>query len=149
MSGYISSMLVMGGTQGMGYHCALALAQQCPSSLIVVACRTNPEDVGTSINVKLRQSHVKFMPLNVGSLEKERDFARSWDSGRFPPIQVLIINACVQCPGGVEYSVDGIEETFAINHVGHALLFHLLVPKLMHNARIMAVSSGVHDPVRK
>jgi NAD(P)-dependent dehydrogenase (short-subunit alcohol dehydrogenase family) len=42
-----------------------------------------------------------------------------------------------------------VEKTFAINHVGHALLFHLLAPHLDKGARIVLTSSGTHDPAQK
>lgn len=39
--------------------------------------------------------------------------------------------------------------TFAVGHVGHALLFSLLRPCLANTARIAIVSSGTHDPAQK
>jgi NAD(P)-dependent dehydrogenase (short-subunit alcohol dehydrogenase family) len=61
----------------------------------------------------------------------------------------LILNAGSQFPGGVQYTEDGFESTFAINHLGHALLFSLLIPKLSNTARIVVTSSGTHDPAHK
>ncbi|KAF1946623.1 NAD(P)-binding protein [Clathrospora elynae] len=149
MSTYETSILVTGGTQGMGYHTTLALAQQCPSILIVIASRTDPDNAAISINRKLGQSNVKFMPLDLSSLAKVRDCAKRWGAENHPPIQALVLNAAIQLSGDIEYTDDGIEKHFAVNHVGHALLFHLLVPSLTHDARIVVVSSGVHDVVLK
>jgi NAD(P)-dependent dehydrogenase (short-subunit alcohol dehydrogenase family) len=44
---------------------------------------------------------------------------------------------------------EGFENTFAVNHIGHALLFHLLLPYLSNTARIIVTASGVHDPVQR
>ena len=44
---------------------------------------------------------------------------------------------------------DGIEVTFGVCHVGHALLFYLLLPHLADKARIIITSSGTHDPAQK
>lgn len=45
--------------------------------------------------------------------------------------------------------MDGFESTFAINHLGHGLLFHLLLPHLAPDVRIVLTSSGTHDPAQK
>lgn len=42
-------------------------------------------------------------------------------------------------------SADGFEVTFAVNHLGHFLLVNLLLARLVPPARILFVSSGVHD----
>lgn len=149
MATYTSSMLITGGTTGMGYYTALNLAKQQPSTLIVVASRTDQENAAISINTKLNQSNVVYMPLDLGSLAKVRDFAKRWNTAGHAPIQALVLNAGLQFPGGIEYTDDGLEAQFGVNHVGHALLFHLLVPRLTGDARVVIVSSSVHDPAQK
>lgn len=133
----------------MGYHTTLALAKQCPSTLIVAASRTNPDNVDSTINKKLNQSNVKYMKLDLNSLAKVRDFVQRWTSEIQLPIRALVFNAALQFPGDVNYTDDGIEAHMGINHVGHALLFHLLAPQLTSDARIVVVASGVHDPAEK
>lgn len=86
------------------------------------------------------------MPLDLGSVAKVRDFGSRWETAKYPPIRALVLNAGIQIPRDAEYSNDGVEKHMAINHVGHALLFHLLTPYLTPNARIVVVASGVHDP---
>lgn len=49
----------------------------------------------------------------------------------------------------MKYTEDGIETTFGVNHVGHALLFHLLYPFTGDDARVVVVASGTHDPAQK
>ncbi|CAO2656457.1 Nn.00g052600.m01.CDS01 [Neocucurbitaria sp. VM-36] len=149
MSTYKTLILVTGGTQGLGYQTALTLAKQKPSTLIVIASRTESDKAAETINKTLNQSNVVYMALDLGSLAKVRDFAKRWNAASHPPIEALVFNAGLQFPGGVEYTEDGIEKSFGINHVGHALLFHLLVPHLISDARIVVVSSGVHDPAKK
>ena len=48
----------------------------------------------------------------------------------------------------MQKTAEGIEKTFAISHVGHTLLFHLLCPYLAPNARVVVTSSGTHDPAQ-
>ena len=75
-------------------------------------------------------------------------FVDRYSSVSYPPIKALFLNAGLQCLGGVEYT-EGIEKTFAINHVGGALLFCLLRPHFAKDARIVLTASGVHDPAQK
>jgi NAD(P)-dependent dehydrogenase (short-subunit alcohol dehydrogenase family) len=146
MSKHTSTILITGGTQGLGYHCALTLAAQSPTSLIILASRTDPNNAASLINTKLKQSNVQYMPLDLGSLSKVRLFAQKYTEAHFPPISALVLNAGVQLTGPTTYTPDGFESQFGINHVGHALLFHLLAPSLTPTARIVVVSSGLHDP---
>lgn len=143
------SILVTGGTLNLGYYCALDLARQCPDHQIVLASRTDPNSAAESINRIVGKGNVSFLPLNLSNLDDVRSFASKWEAKNYPPIQALVLNAGVQLPGGVEYTADGIEKTFAINHVGHALLFFLLRPHLADTARIVITSSGTHDPAQK
>jgi NAD(P)-dependent dehydrogenase (short-subunit alcohol dehydrogenase family) len=78
-----------------------------------------------------------------------RAFAAQWEANHFPPIYSLVFNAALQFPGDVEYTIDGFEKTFAISHIGHALLFSLLRHHLADTARVVIVSSGTHDPAQK
>jgi NAD(P)-dependent dehydrogenase (short-subunit alcohol dehydrogenase family) len=59
------------------------------------------------------------------------------------------LNAALQWPDSLVKTDDGIEATFGIAHVGHALLFYLLFPYLADDARIVITSSGTHDPAKK
>ncbi|KAI9837014.1 MAG: hypothetical protein M1819_000663 [Sarea resinae] len=146
---YSGTVLITGGTSGLGYHCALNIARQHPEYLVVLASRTDRESAATSINTSLGQENVIYLPLDLSSLAKVRSFAKEWESEDFPPIRALLLNAGLQFPDGVRKTDDGIEATFAINHVGHALLFHLLLPHLADRARVVITSSGVHDPAQK
>jgi NAD(P)-dependent dehydrogenase (short-subunit alcohol dehydrogenase family) len=47
----------------------------------------------------------------------------------------------------METNEEGYEETFMINHLGHALLFYLFTAYLTPNARIIVTASGTHDPI--
>jgi NAD(P)-dependent dehydrogenase (short-subunit alcohol dehydrogenase family) len=120
-----------------------------PEYLVVVASRSDKENAAKRINQTLLQDNAIFMALDLSSLANIRGFAATWVSMGNPPIQALVLNAGVQHPYGLTKTVDGLEATFAVNHVGHALLFHLLCPCLAQGARIVVTSSGVHDPAKK
>ena len=149
MSRSSSTVLVTGGTSGLGYECALEIARQKPDCRIIIASRSNNDDAAASINKKLHQTNVSYLPLDLSSLAKVREFATSYSTKSNPPISALVMNAGLQFPGAVSYTDDGVEKTFGINHVGHALLFYLLRPHLAPDARIVIIASGTHDPAQK
>jgi NAD(P)-dependent dehydrogenase (short-subunit alcohol dehydrogenase family) len=139
------TILITGGTSGFGFYCALDIARQYPEYKVVLASRTDPKSSATLINETLSQKNAAYLPLDLSSLENVRSFASGWAAKGFPPIRALVLNAGLQFPDGVGMTGDGIERTFAINHVGHALLFHLLAPHLADKARVVLTSSGTHD----
>ncbi|KAI1379213.1 NAD(P)-binding protein [Hypoxylon crocopeplum] len=143
---YKRSIIVTGGTVNLGYYTALEIAKAHPEYLVVISSRSDREHAADTINKTLGQANTIFIPLDLSNLQNVRDYARSWAAKDYPPIQALVLNAGLQFPGPVTKTVDGLESTFAINHVGHALLFHLLCSHLAPKARVVVVSSGTHDP---
>lgn len=142
------SVLITGGTSGLGYYCAMSIARQHPEYQVILASRTDSTDAAGSINKQLGQTNVRYLSLDLSSLTNIRAFAKRWEEQRLPPIEALLLNAGLQLPGGVSYTTDGFEKTFAVNHIGHALLFSLLRPHLSNTARIVVTSSGTHDPAQ-
>ncbi|KAL4964529.1 NAD(P)-binding protein [Aspergillus stella-maris] len=143
-----SSILITGGTTGLGYHCALTLARKFPSSTIFLASRSDKDHSAETINRALSQTNVHYLPLDLSSQSAIRTFVQKWSDSNNPPISHLLLNAGLQVPGDISYTDDGIEKTFGTNHVGHALLFHLLTPFLADTARIIITASGTHDPAQ-
>ncbi|KAI0455784.1 dehydrogenase/reductase [Xylaria acuta] len=143
------SAIVTGGTFNLGYFAALEVARQHPDWLVVVCSRSNREHAADTINKTLRQSNTVFMSLDLSDSKSVRNFAKDWSNRNYPPIQALCLNAALQFPGEITYTPEGVEATFAISHVGHSLLFHLLCPHLASEARVVLTSSGTHDPATK
>lgn len=146
---YIRSTIVTGGTINLGYYAALEIARQHPDWLVVVCSRSDRERAAEKINTTLRQNNTVFMALDLNDTKNVRSFADEWISKNHPPIQALLLNAALQFPDKMILNSENIEATFAISHVGHALLFHLLCPHLAPNARVVVTASGVHDPLQK
>ena len=148
MSNSTGTVLVTGGTSGLGYECALKIAQQCPQYQVLIASRSNKDKAATSINRTTGHNNVEHLKLDLSSMAKVRSFAADYAKNGYPPIQALIFNAGLQILN-LDYTEDKIESTFAINHVGHALLFYLLRQYFAEEARIVIVASGTHDPAQK
>jgi NAD(P)-dependent dehydrogenase (short-subunit alcohol dehydrogenase family) len=143
------SILITGGTSGLGYQCAIHVARGHPDYQIVIASRSDQSASTAAINQLLGQKNVMFLPLDLSSISQVKSFATEWEAKQFPPIHSLVFNAALQFPGDVKYTVDGFEKTFGISHIGHALLFALLRCHLADTARVVIVSSGTHDPAQK
>ncbi|KAG6359215.1 hypothetical protein INS49_012736 [Diaporthe citri] len=146
---YTYSVIITGGTNGIGYHAALKIAKDHPEYLVVIASRSDKNNAADAINKALGQSNTIFMTLDLGSPADVRSFAKNWIADKTKPqIQALVMNAALQFPKTLHLTDEGVEKTFAISHVGHAILFHLLCPYLATGARVVLTSSGTHDPAQ-
>ena len=142
-------VLVTGGNSGIGFECARQLARQgwhVPSRAAIVRLRCRP--CGKS----LRRAGPR-QPPNLAStlvLSPVRAFVKEIERQDLP-LRALVCNAGLQIIKGPQFSLDGFECTVAVNHLGHFLLTNLLLTRLIAKApaRIVIVSSGVHDPKRK
>jgi len=161
MAAFTSTILITGGTTGLGLYAAQILAQQSPSTKIIIASRTDKNKAADTLNKVLQKQaksgnisnikQIEYLPLDLASTSNVRSFVDHYTSKSYPPITALLLNAALQYHSGkdLRLSPDGIESTFAVNHVGHALLFFLLKPHLAPNARIIITCSGTHDPAQK
>lgn len=141
--------IVTGGTMNLGLFAAKTIAHDNPDWLVVIASRSDNGHAAAAINRANGQTNTVFMTLDLADPKNVRAFARDWACKNHPPIQALLLNACLQFPSELQTTPDGLEKTFAIAHVGHALLFHLLCPHLAQKARVIVTSSGTHDPAQK
>ncbi|KAK0270625.1 hypothetical protein LTS00_016907, partial [Friedmanniomyces endolithicus] len=148
-STFQSTILVTGGTTGLGYECALAIAAQKPHALVLICARSAANDAAATINRATGLANVKYLHLDLANLQGVRQFTSDFTAARYPPLSAVVFNAALQTVGKVKYTLDGIESTFGISHVGHALLFHLLLQHFTPNARIVITASGTHDPAQK
>lgn len=146
---YTSTILITGGTTGLGYEAALAIAQTQPETRVIISSRSSGDDAVSSINQRTGRSNVKYMRLDLASLQNVRQFSKAFLDAKYPPISALVLNAGIQVVSGITYTQDGIETTFGVNHVGHALLLHLLASQLKPDARVVITGSGTHDPAQK
>ncbi|CAK7218282.1 hypothetical protein SBRCBS47491_003457 [Sporothrix bragantina] len=167
------AILITGGTLNLGFEAARAIAlghypgsKEDPDEyLLVLLSRTDKNNAADVINKQAvaagKPHRAVFRRLDLSDLQGVRAFGRTWAEGvaagntkDFPPIQALLLSAGLQFPAElVTIPSSGLEATFAVNHVGHALLFHLLVPYLDTTsptaARVIVTSSGTHDPAQK
>jgi NAD(P)-dependent dehydrogenase (short-subunit alcohol dehydrogenase family) len=139
--------LVTGGNSGIGLECARALARR--GWRVIIASRDRSASAAAVERIRRDGGNavVDEMGLDLGSLAAVRAFVAELEADSVP-LRALVCNAGLQVTRALRRSADGIELTFAVNHLGHFLLVHLLLRRLLANApaRIAVVASGVHDP---
>ncbi len=142
------TVIITGANSGIGLEAAVGLAAQHAN--VVLACR-NP-DKGEAARVAIVRragaGTVAVMQLDLASLDSIRSFAKE-ALDRFPRIDVLLNNAGIVSRRR-EVTVDGFEQTFGVNHLGHFLLTSLLCDRITSTAgaRIVTVASHAHKFAR-
>lgn len=133
---YSRYAIITGGSSGIGYEAARDLANANPDMQVAVLARTPPTGL---------PANTTFYPVDLGDLDSIRSFLDEWDH----PVSALICCADVSLHNPV-LNEDGIDTTFAVNHVGHAALFFGLKERdrFTSDARIVIVSSSLHRKVQ-
>jgi NAD(P)-dependent dehydrogenase (short-subunit alcohol dehydrogenase family) len=137
--------LVTGATNGIGKATAQALAQMGATVVIVGRDAQKAAQVTGEIREATSNLNVDWLLADLSSQQDIRRLAAEF-KGKYQYLHVLLNNA-----GGTfttrQLSVDGIEMTFALNHLAYFLLTNLLLERIIASApaRIINVSSDAHS----
>ena len=136
--------LVTGGNSGIGKATALGLAKLDATVVIVSRDKDKGEAALLEIRTRSGNKDVDAMVCDLSSQDSVRELAHDFRA-RYKRLHVLINNAGIFLPKRV-VTVDGLEATFATNHLGHFLLTNLLLDLLKANApsRIINITSSAH-----
>jgi retinol dehydrogenase 12 len=152
MAGSGKHVLITGGSRGIGFAAATLLARSGYRVTITSRSVDGAQAAAERIREFVPGAAARGVALELASLEAVRSFAaRLVDEGQ--PLHVVIANAA-QWPQGRQpvLTVDGYEQLFATNHLGHVLLVTRLLPLLRASAqatgeaRVVVVSSRLHLP---
>ena len=136
------TVLITGGSGGIGRATALGLAAMGAHLAITGRDRGRTQDAARDIGVA-GGGPVDVFVADLSSQEQVRRLAGQVLQ-TLPRIDVLVNNA-----GGYwntrHVTADGLERTFALNHLAPFLLTSLLLDRLQHSApaRVVTVSSNV------
>ena len=136
--------LVTGSTSGVGKWIAAGLARMGARVGIAARDEAKGRAVVDEIRGRVPGAQVEALACDFGSQASIRALAAEVDR-RFEKLHVLVNNA-----GAINQarktSADGLELTFAVNHLGYFLLTNLLLPKLEASApaRIISTASAAH-----
>lgn len=138
------TVVVTGGTKGIGYETAYGLVARGATVIIVGRDAERGAAAVTSMQQYTGNPHISFLQADLSSLDEVRRLAEQI-TRQYPHVHVLVNNA-----GGVNaqqtVTADGLEATFVTNHLAPFLLTNLLLPILKAStpARIVNVNSTQH-----
>jgi NAD(P)-dependent dehydrogenase (short-subunit alcohol dehydrogenase family) len=140
--------LVTGATSGIGKVTAQALAGMGATVIVIGRNQAKTQAVVDEIRQATGNSNLDLLVADLSVQRQVRDLAAAV-LARYPHIHVLINNA-----GAINrarsLSPDGIELTFAVNHLAYFLLTNLLLDRLKASApaRIVNVASDAHKKAK-
>jgi WW domain-containing oxidoreductase len=148
------SVIITGCNTGIGKETAKAIASL--NANVIFGCRTaeKADAAAAEIREQYSQAKITTIQLDLSSKSSVRsfcsDFERLAQENNWPPLSVVILNAGIVAMG-YRTDEDGLESTFATNHLGGFLLTSLLLPKLRsaqeslgEPSRVVVVSSDSH-----
>ena len=136
--------MVTGATAGIGYYTALEIARMGASVIIIGRDQAKCISSVKMIMEDTGNQSVKYLVADLSSQAQIRAASKSFYE-QHEHLDVLVNNA-----GAFflrrKLSVDGIEMTWAVNHLAYFLLTNLLTDalKASRSARVVNVSSGSH-----
>lgn len=139
------TVLITGGTGGIGKAAAAGLASMGAQVGISGRDRVRAERAAREIEAESGTPEVNVFVADLSSQAEVRRLANEVLSA-YPRLDVLLNNV-----GGFwahrHLTADGLEHTFALNHLAPFLLTNLLLERLMASApaRVVTVSSGAQS----
>ena len=141
--------LVTGANSGIGRVAALELAER--GATVVLVCRSEERGAPVLAEIGRRSGggNATLLTADLSSQRQVREAAADFLE-RFDRLDVLINNAGVAGWGNRLVTEDGLERTFAVNHLAPFLLTGLLLDRLLASApaRVVTVSSAAHKCYR-
>ena len=142
-------IFISGATDGIGRQAALELAKL--GAHIIVHGRNKEKTLKTVgfIKSETGNENIDFVLADMGSFNQIKSMSEGLHQ-RYDKLDVLVNNAGAQIHE-FQFSEDGYELTFAVNHLAYFLTTSLLLDLVAKSdyKRIVIVSSGMHFRVEK
>ena len=139
----MKTILITGGTSGLGYRTAYILAHESENKIILIGSNNKKgQQAVERLVYETDNKNLRFIKTDLSSINEIGLLAKDLIKEK---IDILINNA-----GALFYSrnesIDQIEKTFALNHLSYFALTNLLLKyKVIKNGgRIINVASGAH-----
>jgi retinol dehydrogenase 12 len=140
--------LVTGATSGIGKQTALRLAMLGATVIIVARDAARGAAAAGELRARVPSAQIETVNADLSSRAQLRRLAGEVTS-RYARLDVLVNNAGV-ISTRKELTADGLERTFATNHLAPFMLANLLRGLLERSApaRVVTVASAAHRQVR-
>jgi NAD(P)-dependent dehydrogenase (short-subunit alcohol dehydrogenase family) len=138
------TVLITGATSGIGLEASVALARRGARLVMVGRDPARTQAAVAGVLARAGSGDVSHLLCDLSSKSAVRGLAEAFQA-RHDRLDVLVNNA-----GGVNKSrrvtADGVEATFAVNHLAPFLLTNLLTDLLVRSApaRVVTVASNAH-----
>ncbi|KAK5710994.1 hypothetical protein LTR17_018607 [Elasticomyces elasticus] len=132
---FVSSLtLITGGNAGIGAATVRGLALHHPACIYLCARKVSAaETLIKDIHNTSPKANIRPLQLDLASFDSVRrcadEFNRASDR-----LDILFLNAGISATAPA-LTTDGYESQFGVNHMGHALLTQLLLPKMLATKR--------------
>ncbi len=142
-------VVITGANSGIGKATATALARKGATIYMVCRNRRRAEIARQEIIETTKNKNIELMLCDLSSMGSIEEFGYSIRN-HVDHIDVLINNAGAVF-GHRQISLDGLELSFALNHVGYFLCTHYLLDLIRkgNDKRIINVASIGHKSIKK
>lgn len=139
------TVIITGATSGIGEVAAVRLAEQGARIVFTARDKERADDTMAALR---KAGPATDHAAHMADLSQLSEMKRvAGELAREPQIDVLINNAGALFNKRQE-TADGLEMTFALNHMAYFVITNLLLGKLKSGARIISVASNAHRGAR-
>jgi NAD(P)-dependent dehydrogenase (short-subunit alcohol dehydrogenase family) len=140
--------LITGSTSGIGKQIAIGLAKLKANVVLVgrknAKCEATLDEIMRNVSTDTNKNRISYLLADLSSQASIHQLAKKF-LATHESLDILVNNAGVFLPKRIT-TVDGIEYTFAVNHLAPFLLTNLLFEriKVSSPSRIITTSSVAH-----
>ena len=140
--------LITGSTSGIGKEIAIGLAKMKANVILVgrnkTKCQATLEEIRRNASINTNKNEVSYLLADLSSQASIHQLANEFLE-TYESLDILVNNAGVFLSRCIT-TVDGIEYTFAVNHLAPFLLTSLLFERIKASSpsRIITTSSVAH-----
>jgi NAD(P)-dependent dehydrogenase (short-subunit alcohol dehydrogenase family) len=137
-------VVITGANSGIGYESTREFARKGAEVILASRDQLKAERAIQNIRREIPQAKLKFIQVDLSSLESIRNFAYEFKEN-YDRLDILLNNAGIMLiPYG--RTEDGFERTVGTNHLGHFALTGLVLERLIKTprARVINVASNAH-----